>query len=146
MGFLPDLAWPAMVVFVGYVMLGLTGFGSALVIVPLLAWQWPLTYVVALTLLLDLPACVLHGGLNLKHVQSHQSARDDRPEVLGAWRHRQQRYSQVLPEPAHPGQERLRVRRGFSWSALCATGLRAVPSSATLRQRFDAMGTVQLMR
>lgn len=69
MGFLADLAWPAMVVFVGYVMLGLTGFGSALVIVPLLAWQWPLTYVVALTLLLDLPACVLHGVLNLKHVQ-----------------------------------------------------------------------------
>jgi uncharacterized protein len=69
MGFLPDLAWPAMVVFTGYVMLGLTGFGSALVIVPLLAWQWPLTHVVALTLLLDLPACMLHGGLNLKHVQ-----------------------------------------------------------------------------
>jgi uncharacterized membrane protein YfcA len=69
MGFLPDLAWPAMVVFLGYVMLGLTGFGSALVIVPLLAWQWPLTHVVALTLLLDLPACMLHGGLNMKQVQ-----------------------------------------------------------------------------
>ena len=34
------------VVLLGYTVLGLTGFGSALVIVPLLAWQWPLPEVV----------------------------------------------------------------------------------------------------
>lgn len=66
---MPDLVWAALVVFGGYVVLGLTGFGSALVMVPLLAWQWPLPHVVALTLLLDLPACLLHGVLNLKQVR-----------------------------------------------------------------------------
>ena len=66
---MPELLWPALVVFVGYVLLGLTGFGSALIIVPLLSWKWPLPHVVALTLLLDVPACLLHGGLNLRQVQ-----------------------------------------------------------------------------
>lgn len=67
--FMSELAWPAAVVFSGYVLLGLTGFGSALVIVPLLTWQWALPHVVALTLLLDLPAGLLHGGLNLRQVR-----------------------------------------------------------------------------
>ncbi len=53
----------------GYTVLGLTGFGSALVIVPLLAWQWPLPEVVALTLMLDLPASLMHSGLNWRRVQ-----------------------------------------------------------------------------
>ena len=53
----------------GYTVLGLTGFGSALVIVPLLAWQWPLPQVVALTLMLDLPASLMHSGLNWRRVQ-----------------------------------------------------------------------------
>lgn len=66
---MPDLTWAALVVFGGYVVLGLTGFGSALVIVPLLTWQWPLSHVVALTQLLDLPACLLHSILNLKQVR-----------------------------------------------------------------------------
>lgn len=66
---MPELAWAASVVFGGYVVLGLTGFGSALVIVPLLSWHWPLPHVVALALLLDLPACLLHGALNLKQVR-----------------------------------------------------------------------------
>ena len=48
------------VVLLGYAVLGLTGFGSALVIVPLLAWRWPLPEVVALTLLMDVPACLLY--------------------------------------------------------------------------------------
>lgn len=66
---MPELVWAASVIFAGYVLLGLTGFGSALVIVPLLAWQWPLSHVVALTLLLDLPACLLHGVLNWRQVR-----------------------------------------------------------------------------
>jgi len=61
--------FPLGVVLLGYTVLGLTGFGSALVIVPLLAWQWPLPEVVALTLLLDVPASALHSGLNWRRVQ-----------------------------------------------------------------------------
>ncbi len=60
--------YPVSVVLLGYVVLGITGFGSALVIVPLLAWHWPLPDVVALVLLLDVPASLLHGGLNLRQV------------------------------------------------------------------------------
>lgn len=63
-----DLLYPASVILLGYTVLGITGFGSALVIVPLLAWHWPLPEVVALTLLMDVPASLLHGGLNLRHV------------------------------------------------------------------------------
>jgi len=58
-----------LVVLIGYTVLGLTGFGSALVIVPLLAWQWPLPEVVALVLVLDLPASLMHSGLNWRRVQ-----------------------------------------------------------------------------
>ena len=65
---MPELLYPAAVVLAAYVVLGITGFGSALVIVPLLAWHWPLPEVVALTLLLDVPASLLHGGLNLRQV------------------------------------------------------------------------------
>jgi uncharacterized membrane protein YfcA len=61
--------YPAGVVLLGYTVLGLTGFGSALVIVPLLAWQWPLPEVVALTLLMDVPASAFHSGLNWRQVQ-----------------------------------------------------------------------------
>ncbi|GGH64230.1 hypothetical protein GCM10010975_30830 [Comamonas phosphati] len=65
---LQELLYPAAVVLLGYVVLGITGFGSALVIVPLLAWRWPLPEVVPLVLLLDVPASLLLGGLNLRHV------------------------------------------------------------------------------
>ncbi|MGY6269282.1 sulfite exporter TauE/SafE family protein [Achromobacter denitrificans] len=63
-----ELLYPACVVLLGYAVLGITGFGSALVIVPLLAWRWPLPEVVAFTLLMDVPASLLHGGLNLRLV------------------------------------------------------------------------------
>jgi len=58
-----------LVVLIGYTVLGLTGFGSALVIVPLLAWHWPLPEVVALVLVLDLPASLMHSGPNWRRVQ-----------------------------------------------------------------------------
>ena len=64
-----ELLWAVLTVMTGYTVLGLTGFGSALVIVPLMAWQWPLPEVVALVLLLDLPASVMHSGLNWRQVQ-----------------------------------------------------------------------------
>ena len=54
------------VVFVGYFVLGIAGFGSALIIVPLLAWDWPLAMVVPLVLLIDVPAAILHTGLNFR--------------------------------------------------------------------------------
>ena len=60
---------PVGIVLTGYTVLGLTGFGSALIIVPLLAWQWPLPEVVALTLLMDVPASAFHSGLNWRQVQ-----------------------------------------------------------------------------
>jgi uncharacterized membrane protein YfcA len=59
---------PVLTVLAGYLVLGITGFGSALIVVPLLAWRWPLPEVVALTLLMDAPASALLGGLNLKQV------------------------------------------------------------------------------
>jgi uncharacterized protein len=66
---------PGLVVLVGYIVLGLTGMGSALVVVPLLAQHWPLPEVVTLAILLDIPASLLHGGLNLKHVRWHELLR-----------------------------------------------------------------------
>lgn len=64
-----DLIYPAMVLALGYFILGLTGFGSALVVVPLLAGFWSLPDVVAMAILLDIPASMLHGGLNLRQVR-----------------------------------------------------------------------------
>lgn len=60
--------FPILVVFMGYFILGLAGFGSALIIVPLLAWDWPLSFVVPLVLLIDIPAAILHTGLNFRQV------------------------------------------------------------------------------
>lgn len=57
------------VVLLGYAVLGLTGFGSALVIVPLLAWRWPLAEVVPLVLAMDVAASLLLGRLNLRQVR-----------------------------------------------------------------------------
>lgn len=64
-----DWLYPAAVLLTGYTVLGVTGFGSALVVVPLLARQWPLPEVVALAILLDVPASMLHGGLNMRQVR-----------------------------------------------------------------------------
>lgn len=64
-----EWVYPLVVVLTGYVVMGITGFGSALVLVPLLARQWPLAEVVSLAILLDIPASMLHGGLNLSQVR-----------------------------------------------------------------------------
>lgn len=66
MGF--DAAYAAAVVLLGYLVLGVTGFGSALIIVPLLAWRWPLVEVVPMVLLMDLVASALMGRMNLRQV------------------------------------------------------------------------------
>lgn len=79
-----ELLYPAAVVLLGYVVLGITGFGSALVIVPLLAWRWPLAEVVPLVLMLDVPASLLLGGLNLRHVNVAELRRLLPGMVVGA--------------------------------------------------------------
>ncbi len=76
--------YPMGVVLLGYTVLGLTGFGSALVVVPLLAWKWPLPAVVALTLLMDVPASAFHSGLNWRQVQWRELGRLVPGLVLGS--------------------------------------------------------------
>jgi len=63
-GFLAALA----VIAAGYTVLGITGFGSALLIVPILAHWLPLSEVVPAILLLDVFACVLLGALSFRSV------------------------------------------------------------------------------
>jgi len=68
-----SLYFPALseviVIVLGYGVLGVTGFGSALVIIPLLAWQKPVNEVVPLVLLLDVFASITMSGLNFKAVR-----------------------------------------------------------------------------
>ncbi len=61
--------YPAVVVLLAYGVLGVSGFGSALVAVPLLTWQWPLAEVVPLVVSMDVVASALHGRLNLARVR-----------------------------------------------------------------------------
>ncbi|WP_090043375.1 sulfite exporter TauE/SafE family protein [Limnohabitans sp. 2KL-27] len=75
--------YPVGVVLLGYTVLGLTGFGSSLVVVPLLAWTWPLPDVVALALLMDVPASAFHSGLNWRQVQWRELRRLLPGMVLG---------------------------------------------------------------
>lgn len=67
--------YPFVVVAVGFGVLGITGFGSALISVPLLAWVWPLHQVVPLVLLIDFVACLLLGGLQWRQVQLRELLR-----------------------------------------------------------------------
>lgn len=84
MPFMHEMLFPAATVFLGYAVLGVTGFGSALIIVPLLTWHWPLTEVVTLTLLLDLPASLLLGGMNRQLIHWQELKRLLPGVVLGA--------------------------------------------------------------
>lgn len=65
-------AYPVGVALLAYVVLGAVGFGSALILVPLLAWRYPLPLVVSVALMLDIISSAFHAYLN-------------RHEVL--WRH-----------------------------------------------------------
>lgn len=67
-------AYSIVVVFLGYLVLGVSGFGSALTIVPLLALQWPLFTVVPLVLLLDLLAAMLLTRLNVDQIDWRELA------------------------------------------------------------------------
>lgn len=63
------MAAMAAILLVAYFIRGITGFGSGLVAVPLLALFLPLQFVVPLVLLLDFTASLLIGGLHFKRVQ-----------------------------------------------------------------------------
>ena len=74
-----DLAWPtllsaALIVTLSYTVYGLTGFGAAIVGIPLLAHFFPLRFAVPMMLVFDLCAGLLLG------LRNHKSL--DRPELL----------------------------------------------------------------
>ncbi|MBW8307835.1 MAG: sulfite exporter TauE/SafE family protein [Thiobacillus sp.] len=66
---LEQIAATAAILLAAYFIRGITGFGSGLISVPLLALFLPLKFVVPLILLLDFTASIVIGGLNLKRVK-----------------------------------------------------------------------------
>ena len=64
-----QIAVMAAILLAAYFIRGITGFGSGLIAVPLLALFLPLTFVVPLILLLDFTASIVIGGLHFKRVQ-----------------------------------------------------------------------------
>ncbi len=85
LAFLNGFCYPALVVLLGYWVFGMTGFGSALVIIPLLSWQWPLSAIVPTVLLLDIPASISHTAMNLKHVRWSVVPKVMPLAIFGAW-------------------------------------------------------------
>lgn len=63
------LAVMAAILLAAYFIRGITGFGSGLISVPLLALFLPLKFVVPLILLLDFTASIMIGGFNFKRVK-----------------------------------------------------------------------------
>ena len=64
-----QIAAAAAILLTAYVIRGITGFGSGLISVPLLALFLPLQFVVPLVLLLDFTASLVIGGLHFKRVE-----------------------------------------------------------------------------
>lgn len=64
-----QLASAVAILLAAYFIRGITGFGSGLISVPLLALFLPLKFVVPLVLLLDFTASIVIGGFNFKRVQ-----------------------------------------------------------------------------
>ncbi len=64
-----EAVYAIVVLSVAYFIRGISGFGSGLVAVPLLALVFPLPVVVPFVLLLDFTASLTLGGLNLKQVR-----------------------------------------------------------------------------
>ena len=63
-----DLAYAIAVLLVAYFVRGISGFGSGLLAVPLLALRFPLPQVVPFMLVADLSASALIGGVHFRHV------------------------------------------------------------------------------
>lgn len=66
------IAAMAAILLTAYVIRGITGFGSGLIAVPLLALFLPLTFVVPLILVLDFTASIVIGGFNLQRVRTRE--------------------------------------------------------------------------
>ncbi|MEQ1591584.1 MAG: sulfite exporter TauE/SafE family protein [Thiobacillaceae bacterium] len=64
-----QLAAMAVILIAAYFIRGITGFGSGLIAVPLLALLLPLTFVVPMILLLDFTASVVIGSFNRQRVR-----------------------------------------------------------------------------
>lgn len=64
-----QIAAAAAILLAAYVIRGITGFGSGLIAVPLLALFLPLQFVVPLVLLLDFTASLVLGGLHFRRVK-----------------------------------------------------------------------------
>jgi uncharacterized protein len=63
------IASAAIILLAAYFIRGITGFGSGLISVPLLALFLPLQFVVPLVLLLDFVASIVIGGVNFQRVR-----------------------------------------------------------------------------
>jgi uncharacterized protein len=75
--------YPAAVLLLAYFVRGISGFGSGLIAVPLLALQLPLTFVVPLILLTDFTASTALGGLAFRQVAWGEIRRLAIPSLLG---------------------------------------------------------------
>ena len=78
-----QIAATAAILIVAYFIRGITGFGSGLISVPLLALFLPLTFVVPLILLLDFTASIVIGGFNCQHVRWREVLILIVPSVIG---------------------------------------------------------------
>lgn len=77
------LLYVAAVLLGAYFIRGISGFGSGLVAVPLLALKLPLTFVVPLILLTDFTASLVLGGLNFRQVDWREIRRLLPPGLIG---------------------------------------------------------------
>lgn len=64
-----DMVMVVCIVTSAYFIRGITGFGSGLISVPLLALSFPLTFAIPLILMLDLTASLAIGGINRKQTE-----------------------------------------------------------------------------
>jgi len=64
----PDLIYAASILLLAYFVRGISGFGSGLIAVPLLALRFPLPEVVPFMLIADFSASALVGGVTFRHV------------------------------------------------------------------------------
>ena len=71
----PDLLYAVGVLLLAYFVRGISGFGSGLIAVPLLALRFPLPEVVPFMLITDFSASALVGGVTFKHVAWHEIRR-----------------------------------------------------------------------
>lgn len=77
------LLYVSVVLLGAYFIRGISGFGSGLVAVPLLALKLPLTFVVPLILLTDFTCSLVLGGLNFRQVAKDELKRLLPPGLIG---------------------------------------------------------------